>query len=117
FVVLLLLAIGVSASAQLQPEYTFLADYGDGSVQTFLAGETGSISGVRLVIRAHGHGADVTVRLYDNPNDILPADFRTQGVLGAAAIPAERETWLLIPFDTPQLVTAGDSLALNINQF
>jgi hypothetical protein len=107
----------LSASAQIQPEYTMLADYGDGSVQTFLASQTASIAGVRLVIRARGKGADVTVRLYDEQNNSLPGTFRTQGVLTAAAIPSDQEAWLLVSFDTPQAVTAGDPLALNVNQF
>jgi hypothetical protein len=106
-----------SARAQLQPEYTMLADYGDDSVQTFIAEQTGQITGVRLVVIARGDGADVTVRLYDHPGNTLPATYRTQGVFAAAGIPAAQEAWLFIPFDNPQQVTVGDPLALNVNQF
>ncbi len=97
-----------SATAQSQLTFNSLNDFGDGTVQTFIAESNALISGVRLVVFGHGNAADVTVHIRDLLSDgSLDATILASGTLSSVGVPTDSADWRLIAFDAPFQFSLG----------
>ncbi len=115
----LLVAIGLQSPVwgQSQRDFSTLNDYGDETVQTFVAESTQAIAAVRLVIRAHGLGNDVTVHIRDLlPNGTLSPILLASGVLDNQLL-TPSAAWQMIEFASPFQMVLGNDYGMVINQF
>lgn len=116
--ILFLLSAGRSTFAQSQPGFDRLDDFGDGSVQTLIAEETGFYTGVSLVLFGHGTANDVTVhvRALESDGSLAPVMLAT-GFVPASVISTSTPEWHFIQFGSPVSISAGESYGLVLNQF
>lgn len=103
---------------QSQIVHDYYNDWGDGTVQTFVAESNDSIAGVNLVVFGYGNAADVTVQIRDLLSDgTLDDPILATGVLQASEIPTDVPNWRFITFETPLPFSLGENYGLVINQF
>ena len=103
--------------AQSQTAFDRLDDFGDGSVQTFIAEQTGVYHGVSLVLFAHGTGSDVMVQVRKRELDgSLAPGLLATGFVPASLISTSTPAWHFIVFDSPVNISAGASFGLVLNE-
>ena len=116
----MLVTLGLSTElcAQSQLQYDMINDFGNGTVQTFVAESSQSMTGVNLVLFAHGLGNDVTVYLRDLlPNGTLSPTVLATGVLDNVFVPSDTAGWRTVEFTSPLPMIVGNDYGLVINQF
>ena len=113
---LVLCSAGLAATVdQSQMQCEDVNDWGDGTSQSFTAGCSDSLTGVKLRVRRRGGPRDLTVEIRRADATHLPVGpVLASGTLPGSAFIPESTGWYAVPLDTPFGQQEGELLVFTV---